>query len=78
MDALCTACSQGPSKADGHAGLWAQSIGRDRLSFRCERCGSLWGRTATLGGGFAWASLSERASRSPGMGVALPPRSSSY
>ena len=78
MDAQCTACSQGPSKVDGHAGLLAQSVGGDRLSFRCERCGSLWSRTATLGGGFAWASLSERAAKSPRMGIALPPRSSSY
>lgn len=78
MDAPCRACIAVPLAIEGHADLRAQRIGNGHISFKCTRCGSLWGRAGDACGGFVWTGLSERAARGPAMGIAVPPRSSAF
>lgn len=78
MDAPCPACLSGPSAIDGHPDLLAQTIGYAHLSFKCRRCPSLWARASHADGNFSWTSIDERTSRSPAMGIVVPPRSSSF
>jgi hypothetical protein len=74
MDTLCHACSSGPSGFAGHTDLMAQSLGDDRISLRCRRCGSPWSRTFVRDGDFAWACITERMAHSPHVGIPVPPR----
>jgi hypothetical protein len=76
MDTPCQACARGPSGSAGHGDLMMQALG-DALTLRCVRCQQFWVRTCAAGGGFAWATVTEREARSPKAGIVVPVHASS-
>lgn len=74
MNEPCPACSNGPAGSSGHDALMAHSVGSNGISLRCRNCQSFWLRRAERGGHFSWLEVSERTARSPGSGIAVPPR----
>jgi len=72
MDALCPACSCGPSHVEGHVDLLVRSLGNDGIAFKCRNCQSLWWRSYSGSGRFSWR---RHSGPSPDVGVTVPPRS---
>ena len=75
MTTFCSACLEGPSGPAGHDAMMASSLGSRGLSLQCQSCGTFWERTRHPAGGFIWTSPNEGAAATPGMGIAIPPRS---
>lgn len=78
MDVPCLACAGEPSGFDGHHELRMRTIGDARVTLQCLRCHSIWSRTLEREGYFVWSALTEGMASVPGMGIAVPPRSSGY
>ena len=78
MVAPCPACVAGPFAVAGHAALGVERIGDGHLSFKCAHCGTLWDRAGETPSGFVWTRIGDRAAMGPAMGIAVPPRSSSF
>lgn len=56
----CEACLTRPSGIEGHEALDSSRTGPStRLTFRCTRCGTRWGREYEGSGVFVWIELGQ-------------------
>lgn len=72
----CAACAGGPAGIEGHDELRVSALGGSAVRFACKGCRSLWSRTTTGAGGFAWARVdpNQPADRKSSAGIPLPTR----